>query len=203
LELQDRVSPAESARNVWRYKFEMGSTYQNSARGVLFTRVATLARKRLDEHLEKMQADDSDDVEPEVRYRRLWKEFCEAPAQTLLGKMSNARYCFIALDEYIEIPKVQPIVLQRILEAANHLPQLWFILLGTHAKMQFLDPSSSKIKPSARFIRLPCLPAWCYFGFGQLAPRDPDTPRGALQVDFLRRIGRPVSFYNVLINGDH
>lgn len=133
------------------------------------------------------------DVEPEHRYRQLWKQYCEVDALALVQKMPNAQYCFIALDECIDIPNVDPISLRQILEAGHHISKLWFILLGTNAKIQSLVPTTSRLKPSARFARLQCLPAWCYFGFGQLAPPEPATPRSALKIEYLRKIGRPVS----------
>ncbi|KAJ7745479.1 hypothetical protein DFH07DRAFT_977638 [Mycena maculata] len=76
--------------------------------------------------------------------------------------------------------------------AAHHIPELWFILLGTNTKIQSLVPSAARIVPSARFPQLQCLPAWCYFGFGQLAPPEPDTPCKVLHVDYLRMIGHPL-----------
>ncbi|KAJ7705311.1 hypothetical protein B0H17DRAFT_1175227 [Mycena rosella] len=181
------VSPAESARASWQYKFEIGSTYGESARGVLFTRVAKRAQNLLSDTLPSKI-----DGEPEYRYRQLWNRYCEDRAVTLLNIMPTVPYCFIALDECTDIPNVKPIVLRRILQAGHHITKLWFILLGTNTKIQVLQPTASRTKPSARFRKLQCLPTWCYFSFGQLAPPEPDTPRKALEVDYLRKVGRPL-----------
>ncbi|KAJ7110142.1 hypothetical protein C8R44DRAFT_801487 [Mycena epipterygia] len=201
-ELDVKVPPASSARDSWTYKYAAGSSYEESTRGILFSRVAKRAQERLGQPMEvDMEEDFSSQaptvesklaVEPERRYRQLWKRYCEIDALALVRKLSSIPYCFIALDECTDIPDVEPIALRRILEAGHHISQLWFILLGTNAKIQSLVLTSSHIKPSARFARLRCLPAWCYFGFGQLAPLEPTTPQNALQVEYLRKIGRPL-----------
>jgi hypothetical protein len=126
------------------------------------------------------------------QYRQLWERFCEQPALALVEKLSTP-YCFVALDECTEIPSVRPISLRRILSAGRNISQLWFILLGTNAKINQLVPTSTTVKPSDRFHKLKCLPVWCHFGFGQLSPSDPTTPKDALEVEYLRKIGRPVS----------
>ncbi|KAJ7460589.1 hypothetical protein FB451DRAFT_1181610 [Mycena latifolia] len=210
-ELEDGVPPARSAREIWRYKFQTGGVYEDSARGVLFTRVARRAQELLDEFPPNMDVDDikieserplspspspPSTVEPEFQYRMLWKRFCEVPALKLIKKMPGVAYCFIALDECTDIPCIEPILLRRILEAGHHIKPLWFILLGTNAKIQSLVPTSSRTRPSARFARLQCLPAWCYFGYEQLAPPEPDIPRSALQVEYLRRVGRPQKLFS-------
>ena len=131
--------------------------------------------------------------EPQGRYRQLWKQMCHTPAERLINLLGQPKFCFIAFDECTDIPFVEPISLRRILEAGNYITNLWFILLGTNAKIQSLQPSVLQVKPSMRFAELSCLPTWCHFGFGQLTPSEPKTPQAALDVDYLRKIGRPVS----------
>ncbi|KAJ7778742.1 hypothetical protein DFH07DRAFT_1033543, partial [Mycena maculata] len=189
LKVKDGVTAAASARNEWKYVWQSGVEYADSRRGTLFARVADRARALLNSGMDTDPAPAL--VEPAARYRELWNRYCEEPAVALVSRIQEP-YCFVALDECIDIPNIASIELGRILEAGHHIPELWFILLGTNAKIQSLVPSAARIVPSARFPQLQCLPAWCYFGFGQLAPPEPDTPRKALLVDYLRMIGRPL-----------
>ncbi|KAJ6574722.1 hypothetical protein B0H19DRAFT_609834 [Mycena capillaripes] len=197
--LQPGVAPARSIRDCWAYQYVPGIPYERSPRGALFAEVAREARAMLDKISNQMDVDASSHsstssklVEPEQRYRQLWHDFCEDHASALIRKMPNVPYCFIALDECTDIPGVEPISLRRILATGHHVPRLWFILLGTNAKIQYLVPTSSKVSSSARFTKLECLPAWCNFGFGQFTPKEPETPLESLQVDYLRKLGRPL-----------
>ncbi|KAJ7281430.1 hypothetical protein C8J57DRAFT_1056173 [Mycena rebaudengoi] len=200
---QEGVLPTRSAGEIWRYRFTAGEAYEESARGALFTRVAERAHvllSQVDVNIKPAGPPPSSlaptipgsDVEPEDRYQELWKRFCEAPALALIKKLEGFEYCFIAFDECTELPNVELSALRRILGAGHHIQPLWFILLDTNAKIQSLIPTSSHQKSSARFASLQCLPAWYHFGFGQLSPPEPNTPRECLQVDYLRKIGRPL-----------
>ncbi|KAJ7202830.1 hypothetical protein GGX14DRAFT_653044 [Mycena pura] len=185
----------------WQYVYEEGVTYEDSARGKKFARIEQRAKMLLLEAKGKMEVDIRDPrtgllldrkPEPEDRYQQLWNQLCRAPAEELIKALGQPKFCFIAFDECTDIPFVDPISLRRILEAGNGIENLWFILLGTNAKIQSLQPSVLVMKPSARLEKLSCLPTWCHFGFAQLAPSEPETPRAALDVDYLRRIGRPL-----------
>ncbi|KAJ7201066.1 hypothetical protein GGX14DRAFT_371580 [Mycena pura] len=194
--LEVAVSEIKQGHLAWKYHYT-GEAYKNSARGVLFTRVAKRAEELL--HIQVNNVDmepgpssSSPAPEPENRYRQLWKRFCQEPALALTQRKPTSEYCFIALDECTDLPNVELMALRHILEAAHNVKSLWFILLSTNAEIHSLRQTYSLIQPSARFARLQCLPAWCHFGFGQLSPPEPDTPRECLRVDYLRKVGRPL-----------
>ncbi|KAJ7202791.1 hypothetical protein GGX14DRAFT_523649 [Mycena pura] len=197
-ESAEGTDPIHTGRS-WQYVHEAEVSYGQSTRGMKFARIAQRAEKLLLEaQSNTMEVDTPDpdtglplDLETK-RYRQLWKQLCHAPAVKLINRLGQPKFCFIAFDECADIPFVEPISLRHILEAGNYIVNLWFIFLSTNAKMQSLQPSGLLVKPSARFAKLSCLPTWCHFGFGQLAPSEPETPRAALHVDYLRKIGRPL-----------
>lgn len=182
---------ANRVRKVWNYEHQRGVSYDATSRGKLFQTIADRASALLEEHgAQKMQVILT---EPSAKYIKLWQTYCEPGAQQLMAQMDSAPFCLFALDECTEIPGVEAVALRRIMEAGNGHSKLWFILLGTNASINALVPTSSTVAPSQRFGELQCLPLWCYFGYGQLAPPDPPTPNEALNVDYLRKVGRPVS----------
>ncbi|KAJ7201069.1 hypothetical protein GGX14DRAFT_465626 [Mycena pura] len=198
--LEVAVSEIEQGPLAWKYRYKVGEAYVNSARGVLFTRVAKRAEELLHIQINNVDMELGPSSpspapaipEPEYRYQQLWRRFCQVPALALIEHMPTTDYCFIALDECIDLPNVELMALRHILEAGHNVKSLWFILLSTNAEMHSLQQTYSLVQPSARFARLQCLPAWCHFGFGQLSPPEPDTPRECLRVDYLRKVGRPL-----------
>ncbi|KAJ7201059.1 hypothetical protein GGX14DRAFT_465594 [Mycena pura] len=199
--LEVAVSEIKQGPLAWKYRYKVGEAYVNSARGVLFTRVAKRAEELLHTQVNDIDMEPGPSspspaptipVEPEYRYQQLWKRFCQVPALALTQRKPMSEYCFIALDECTDLPNVELMALRHILEAGHNVKSLWFILLSTNAEMHSLRQTYSLVQPSARFARLQCLPAWCHFGFGQLSPPEPDTPRECLRVDYLRRVGRPL-----------
>ncbi|KAJ7682152.1 hypothetical protein DFH06DRAFT_288422 [Mycena polygramma] len=173
----------------WNCENQRDLRYEATTRGKLFQAVADHASALLKEH-ENLA--DTRLIEPSTRYDELWTTYCEKPARRLMGKMSATPFCFFALDECTEIPGVRSIHFHRILGAGSRYKKLWFILVGTNATVHALSPTSFAVSPSQRFVQLWCLPPWCYFGYGQLAPADPSTPVEALKVDYLRKVGRPL-----------
>ncbi|KAJ7135390.1 hypothetical protein C8R43DRAFT_955927 [Mycena crocata] len=181
---------ASCVHQTWNYEHKRGVAYEVTRRGILFQAVADCASELLKAH--STQPVNSTLTEPSARYAQLWQTYCELPAQELMRMMKSTSFCFFALDECTEIPGVPSIAIHRILKAGNAHNKLWFILVGTNATVHTLVPTSLGVAPSQRFRQLQCLPPWCYFDYSQLAPADPSTPAGALEIDYLRKVGRPL-----------
>lgn len=102
------------------------------------------------------------------------------------------------------------IALHRVIQAAGQktIPDFsfWFTFLDTSSSISLLVPRKGVQAPSIRLGGyLEPLPAFPFLGYDQMAPKEPSkTPQEALQVERLRRYGRPVSLeimvsINVLI----
>lgn len=169
--------------------------------------------RRLSTGTTSTYAQESDETPNSSRLQwhdRVFNKFCLESFKRLAELVHNAGHnrVFIALDECRGLGASPPrsegpsrnmslIALQRIIKAAETLDgpvRFWFLLLDTNSSIVELHPSG----PDAPSWRLAedhqPLPPFCYFPFNQHSDQmKRDLPSDALNVEYLRCIGRPVS----------
>ncbi|KAJ6513149.1 hypothetical protein C8R45DRAFT_336049 [Mycena sanguinolenta] len=192
-------------------------------REVFLSNVCTAARSAISQQSQS-SASCAEASNTEVRCKMLYRQFVDAHANAL-GNALNARSRYLpvefllVIDEFAELRKTgtQPLqpgntdslsfltAIRRIFKAGDNegaASTFWLVLLDTHGETYTLYPVSKERASSARLSdgsRDP-LPPWIDLGFDVNVLSPPLSPNEALDLDWLKKWGRP--YWDTLVTSD-